>query len=326
MTRRDFLVLFASAAAEWPFGASAEQPELPVIGYLSAQSSEGTARTLVQFREGLHQVGFVEGRDVAIEYRLAGGDYDRLPALAADLVNRKVTVIVATNINAAFAAKAATSTIPIVFFVGADPVALSLVSSLSHPGGNLTGVSILFGELWPKRLELLRELVPKASVTGILVNPANGNVDSNMKNLQQAAHALGLRLEVLRASSESDIDAAFAAIEHSGLEALLVGDDPFFADRASQLTALAARRRVPAIYQNRVFTAAGGLISYGACIPCNFRRSATYVDKILKGAKASDLPVQQPTTFQLVVNLKAVQALGLTVPPALLARADEVIE
>ena len=198
--RRDFLVLFASAAG-WPLGASAQPSQLPVVGYLSAQSEEMTARNLALFREGLHQAGFVEGRDVAIEYRLARGEYDRLPALAAYLVTRKVAVIIATNINVAFVAKAATSTIPIVFFVGVDPVASGLVASLSHPGGNLTGVSILFGELWPKRLELLRELVPKASVIGILVNPANGNAESNLKNLQQATHALGLRLEVLRASS-----------------------------------------------------------------------------------------------------------------------------
>ena len=194
MKRREFITQITGAAAGWPLGASAQSSQLPVVGYLSAQSEEMTARNLALFREGLHQAGFVEGRDVAIEYRLASGEYDRLPALAADLVTRKVAVIIATNINAAFVAKAATSTIPIVFVVGVDPVASGLVSSFSHPGGNLTGVSILFGELWPKRLELLRELVPKASVIGILVNPANGNADFNMNNLQQAAHALALRL------------------------------------------------------------------------------------------------------------------------------------
>jgi len=324
--RREFITLITGAAAGWPLGASAQSSQLPVVGYLSAQSEEMTARNLALFREGLHQAGFVEGRDVAIEYRLASGEYDRLPALAADLVTRKVAVIIATNINAAFVAKAATSTIPIVFVVGVDPVASGLVSSLSHPGGNLTGVSILFGELWPKRLELLRELVPKASVIGILVNPANGNADFNMNNLQQAAHALALRLEVLRASSESDIDAAFAAIEQSGSEALLVGDDPFFADRAGQLTALAAGRRVPAIYQNRVFTAAGGLISYGPSPSFVSRTAGDYAGRILKGAKPADLPVQQPTTFELVVNLNTAKDLGLTIPPSILARADEVIE
>jgi len=324
--RREFITLTTGAAAGSPLGASAQPSQLPVVGYLSAQSEEMTARNLALFREGLHQGGFVEGLDVAIEYRLAGGEYDRLPALAADLVTRKVAVIVATNVNAAFVAKAATSTIPIVFFVGVDPVASGLVSSLSHPGGNLTGISILFGELWPKRLELLRELVPKASVIGILVNPANGNADYNMKNLQQAAHALGLRLEVLRASSETDIDAAFAAIEQSRSEALLVGDDPFFADRAGQLTALAARRRVPAIYQNRVFTAAGGLISYGPSPSFVSRTAGDYTGRILKGAKPADLPVQQPTTFELVVNLNTAKDLGLTIPPSILARADEVIE
>jgi ABC-type uncharacterized transport system substrate-binding protein len=326
MKRRDLIILTIGAAAVWPLGASGQQFELPVIGYLSAQSAEGTARTLVQFRQGLDQAGFVEGRNVAIEYRPALGEYDRLPALAADLVARKVAVIVATNINAAFAAKEATSTIPIVFFVGADPVALGLVSSLSHPGGNLTGVNILFGELWPKRLQLLHELVPNAGVIGVLINPANTNADFNAKNLQSAAGSLGLRLTVIQASSESDIDAAFPTIEQSRSEALLVGDDPFFADRAHQLTALAAHWRVPAIYQNRVFAAAGGLISYGPSPSFAGRIAGEYTGRILKGAKPADLPVQQPTEIELVVNLKTAKALGLTIPPSLFARADEVIE
>jgi putative ABC transport system substrate-binding protein len=323
MRRRDVLFGAAAAAAGW---RAAAQSEWPMIGYLSAQSVEGTARSLAQFQQALHQAGFDEGRNVAIEYRLALGEYDRLPALAADLVARRAAVIVATNINAAFAAKAATSTIPIVFFVGADPVTLGLVGSLSRPEGNLTGASILFGELWPKRLQLLHELVPNAGVIGVLINPVNGNADLNAKTLQPAAGRLGVRLEALQASTESEIDAAFATIEQSRLAALLVGDDPFFADRARQFAALAERWRVPAIYQNRVFAAAGGLISYGANQRFAGRIAGEYAGRILKGARPADLPVQQPTKFELVINLKTAKALGLTVPQSILQRADEVIE
>jgi putative ABC transport system substrate-binding protein len=324
--RRDFLVLIATATAGWPPGASAEQPEFPVIGYLSPNSAESAARNLPSFHQGLSQVGFVEGRNVAIDYRLVPAEYERLPALAADLVSRKVAVIVATNINAALAAKAATSTIPIVFWVGVDPVASGLVASLNHPGGNLTGVNMLFGELWPKRLDLLHELVPKAAAVGVLINPANRNADVNTENLQPAARSLGSKSALLRASTESDIDAAFTMIEQSGLEALLVGDDPSFADRASQLTTLAARWRVPAIYFSRHFVAAGGLISYGPSPSFPARVAGEYAGRILRGAKPADLPVQQPTELELVVNLDTAKALGLTVPPAILARADEVIE
>jgi putative tryptophan/tyrosine transport system substrate-binding protein len=326
MKRRDLITLAIVAAAARPFGAGAQQKAMPLIGYLSPQSPEAGAPDLAAFREGLAGIGFVEGSDVAIEYRWGHDEYDRLPALAANLAVHNVRVIFALSVVATFAAKAATSTIPIVFTVGPDPVALGLVTSLSHPGGNLTGIVILFGELWPKRLELLHELVPKAGAIGILVNPANPNAAPNTKNLQAAAQTLGFRLEVLQASTEQDIDAAFATIQERRLEALLVGDDPFFENRGDQLAVLAMRDRVPAIYPFRKNAAAGGLISYGPSLAAAYRICGEYTGRILKGAKPADLPVQQPTKFELVINLKTAAALGLTVPPALLARADEVIE
>ena len=323
MRRRDVIILITGAAAAWPLGASGQQSELPVVGYLGA-TSEG--RGLPAFRRGLNEAGFVEGRNVAIEYRWARGEYDRLPALAADLVARRVTVIRSSSITATLAAKGATSTIPIIFDVGVDPVAFGLVSSLSHPGGNLTGVAFLLGELWPKRLQLLHELAPKAGTIGVLVNPANSNSDFNTRNLEPAAKALGLQLEVLPASTEPDIDAAFATIQRRRVDALLVGDDPFFYSRSSQLPAMAAAHRVPTIYFAREFAASGGLISYGPSFTAMARIASEYTGRILKGEKPADLPVQQPTTFELVVNLKTAKELGLTVPPSILARADEVIE
>ncbi|HEY8874995.1 MAG TPA: ABC transporter substrate-binding protein [Stellaceae bacterium] len=326
MRRRDLVTIAILAAAARPRGAGAQQHELPVIGFLSPKSPEAGAPDVAAFREGLQGTGFVEDRNVAIESRWGNDQYDRMPALANDLVARKARVIFAESIVATVAAKAATSTIPIVFIVGPDPVALGLVSSLGHPGGNLTGVAILLGELWPKRLELLHELVPKAGAICILVNPANPNAAPNTKNLQAAAKTLGLRLEVFSASTEHDIDAAFATIEPRGLDALLVADDPFFENRGDQLTALAARDRIPAIYAFRENVAAGGLISYGPSLAAARRICGGYAGRILKGAKPGDLPVQQPTKFELVINLKTAAALGLPVPPALLARADEVIE
>jgi putative ABC transport system substrate-binding protein len=320
--RRDVITLITGAAAGWPLGASAQQPELPVVGYLGATSGgPGPA-----FRRGLSEAGFVEGRNVAIEYRWAPGEYDQLPALAADLVARRVTVIFSSSITSTLAAKAATSTIPIVFDVGVDPVAFGLVTSLSHPGGNLTGVAFLLGELWPKRLQLLHELVPKAGTIGVLVNPANSNSGANTRNLEPAAKALGLQLEVLPASAELDIEAAFATIQRRRVDALLVGDDPFFNSRSSQLPAMAAAHRVPTIYFAGEFAASGGLISYGPSFTAMARVAGEYTGRILKGTKPADLPVEQPTRFELVVNLKTAAALGLTVPPSILARADEVIE
>jgi putative ABC transport system substrate-binding protein len=320
--RRDVITLITGAAAGWPLGASAQQPDLPVVGYLGATSGgPGPA-----FRRGLSEAGFVEGRNVAIEYRWAQGEYDRLPALAADLVARRVTVIFSSSITSTLAAKAATSTIPIVFDVGVDPVAFGLVTSLSHPGGNLTGVAFLLGELWPKRLQLLHELVPKAGTIGVLVNPTNSNSGANTRNLEPAAKALGLQLEVLPASTEPDIEAAFATIQRRRVDALLVGDDPFFNSRSSQLPAMAAAHLVPTIYFAGEFAASGGLISYGPSFTAMTRLAGEYTGRILKGTKPADLPVQQPTAFELVVNLKTAKELGLTVPPSILARADEVIE
>ena len=326
MNRREFVKLAAGVAMTWPFAAHAQQPEMPVIGYLTPKTAEAGADDVAAFRDGLQAIGFVDGRNVAIEYRWGNNEYGRLPALAADLVARKVKVICALSIVATMAAKGATSTIPIVFDVGPDPVALGLVASLSHPGGNLTGVAILLGELWPKRLELLRELVPKAEAIGVLVNPANPNAVPNTTNLQAAAKTFGFQLEVLQASTEQDIDAAFAAIRERAWDALIVGDDPFFQDQGDRLSRLAARDRITAIYPFRRNVAGGGLISYGPRLAAAYRITGEYTGRILKGASPADLPVQQPTAFELAINLKTAKALGLTVPPALLARADEVIE
>jgi putative ABC transport system substrate-binding protein len=275
------------------------------------------------FRQGLSETGYVEGQNVAIEYRWADDRYDRLPALAGDLVGRKVDVIAAFGNVAALAAKSATSMIPIVFSSGDDPVELGLVASLARPGGNLTGVSIQVNELMPKRLELLSELVPQARVIALLVNPNNTSVERMM---QEAARTKGVQLLILKVSTESEIDAAFATLVELQTDALLVGADPFFTNRRDQLVALAARQAVPTIYEWREFAAAGGLISYGPSRTGTWRQVGVYAGKILKGAKPADLPVQQPTTFELVVNLNTAKGLGITLPPSILARADEVIE
>jgi putative tryptophan/tyrosine transport system substrate-binding protein len=298
---------------------------MPVIGFLNSTSTD-TAPFDPAFRQGLSETGYVEGRNVAIEHRWAEGHYDRLAAMAADLVGRKVDVIATSGPPAALAAKNATSTIPIVFGIGSDPVALGLVSSLARPGGNLTGVSFLTVELLPKLLELLSELVPQAGVIAVLVNPDNQNTPRNIADLQEASRAKARRLHILKAGTESDIDAAFATLAELHAGALVVVGDPFLTSRREQLVALAARHAVPAIYTFREYAASGGLISYGANLPAAFRQVGVYAGKILKSEKPADLPVHQSTRIELVINLKTAKALGLAVPQSLLARADEVIE
>ncbi len=326
MRRRDFIIFLAGAMAGWPLSARAQQKAMPVIGVLSANSSSTSSGPFMgAFRQGLSEAGFVEGRNLAIEYRWAEGHYDRLPALAADLIGRKVDLIMANTPPAALAAKSATSTIPIVFRGGADPVGDGLVASLARPGGNLTGVSIA-DDLTAKRLELLSELVPRAEVIALLVNPNLATAERVIRDVQKAARTKGLQLHVLKAGSESEIDTAFASLVKLHAGALVVGADPFLTGRREQLVALASRRAVPSIYAWREFAASGGLISYGPSLTSAFRLVGHYAGKVLKGAKPADLPVQQPTTFELVINLKTAKALGLTVPQSMLTRADEVIE
>jgi len=326
MRRRDFIIFLAGAMAAWPLAARAQQKAMPVIGVLSPASYDPFSTFVTAFRQGLSEAGYVEGENFAIEYRFAEGHYDRLPALAADLVGRKVDLIMASSPPSALAAKSATSTIPIVFRSGADPVRDGLVASLARPGGNLTGVSFIADELTAKRLELLSELVPRAGVIALLMNPNNATAERVIRDVQEAARTKGLQLHVLKATSESEIDTAFASLVQLHAGALVVGADPFLSGRREQLVALASRRAVPSIYAWREFAASGGLISYGASLPAILHQAGIYVGKILKGAKPADLPVQQPTKFELVINLKTAKALGLEVMPTLLARADEVIE
>ena len=324
--RRRELVLLLGGAMTAARGLRAQQKAMPVIGFLANGSRVSLAGFIAAFNQGLRETGYVEDQNVAIEYRLTEGRYDQLPALIADLVNRKVDVIAAIGTPTARSAKSTTSVIPLVFNVGDDPVESGLVASLARPGGNLTGVTTLNIELHPKRLELLSELVPQAKVIALLVNPMGPQTERIVRQAEETAVAKGLQFPVLNASTESEIEAAFATLIQLHAGGLISGSDPFFTSRREQLVALAARHGVPAIYQWREFTASGGLISYGPSLSAAYREVGIYVGKILKGARPADLPVQQPTRFELVVNLKTAQALGITVPPSILARADEVIE
>jgi putative ABC transport system substrate-binding protein len=326
--RREFITLLGGAAVAWPIAARAQPAAMPVVGFLQGGSLGAYAPYLTAFRRGLDEAGYVEGRNVAIEYRWADGQYNRLPGLATDLVGRQVTVLATVGSTpATLAAKAATTTIPIVFFVAGDPVELGLVASLNRPGGNLTGVTGLTAEVSPKRLELLHELVPTAPTFALLVNPTSpAQAEPQVHDLQVAARKLGLQLHILRASTESDLDTAFATLVQLRAGGLVIGPDVFFNTRSKQLAALALRHAVPTVYQYREFPAAGGLMSYGTNLSDMYRLGGIYCGRILKGEKASDLPVQQATKVELIVNLKTAKAIGVTVPTALLVRADEVIE
>jgi putative ABC transport system substrate-binding protein len=323
LKRRDFITLLGGTAVAWPLAARAQQPALPVVGFVSGGgSADASADRARAFRKGLGESGYVEGQNVTVEYHWLEGQLDRLPALMADLVRRRVAVIVTLGDATAAAAKAATATIPIVFTVSEDPVKKGLVASLARPGGNATGINFFAGEMRAKRLGLLRDLVPKAVRVAVLNNPASGPVT----DVEEAAHTIGLQIQILNATTIGEIDAAFATIARDRPDAIFVVDDSFLTSRRVQITNLAARDRIPAAYVGREDVAAGGLMSYGTDIPDRFRQVGVYTGNILKGAKPADLPVVQSTKFELVINLKTAKALGITVPPNLLAIADEVIE
>jgi putative tryptophan/tyrosine transport system substrate-binding protein len=327
LRRRQFLTLLSGAAAAWPLGVRAQQPAMPVIGFLSSGSPDGFAPLVAAFRDGLNQTGYVEGRNLTIEFGWADGQYDRLPTLASNLVQRQVAVLVAGGgAVAALAAKSATQIIPILFVIGDDPIKYGLVASLNQPGSNITGITLFISALMAKRLELLSELMPSKSAIAALVNPKNPNAESETREIEVAARAAGRELNVFNASSESAIDATFESLAKQGVGGLLIGTDTFFFSQRDQIIALATRHAVPAFYFAREFAAAGGLMSYGPSFTGEWRQAGIYAGRILRGVKPADLPVTQPTRFELVINLKTAKALGLDIPPKLLALTDEVIE
>jgi putative ABC transport system substrate-binding protein len=327
MRRRQFITLLGGAAAAWPLAARAQKPGLPVIGFVNSASSQGFARELAAFLKGLSEAGYVDGRNVAIEYRWAEGRTDRLPALVADLVHRQVAVIAATTTAAALAAKAATTTIPIVFEMAADPLQLHVITSLSRPGGNVTGVTQTNVESAPKRLELLHELLPTARLMGLLVNPTDPALAvSQTKDFLSAAQTLGVELHVMNASTEGDLDVAFTKLIELRAGGLVISTGPFFTGHSGQLATLAARYAIPVIYKGREFAAAGGLLSYGSATTESYHLAGIYTGRVLKGDKPADLPVQQATKVELIINLKAAKALGINIPNTLIGRADEIIE
>ena len=325
MKRREFMTLLGGAAA-WPLAARAQQASMPVVGYLSPGWRAAIINPNNVFRQALAETGYVEGRTVAVEYRWAEGQYDRLPEMAAELVRRQVAVIVAPTIPAALPAKAATATIPIVFSIAGDPVKLGLVTNLARPGGNATGVNFFQAELGAKQLGLLRELLPTAARIELLVNPTNANIEGVTRDVMAASSTIGVRIDVVHASDTREIEAAFATLYRNRVDALLIGSDSFFYQRRLQLATLATRSAIPAVYHSREYVEAGGLMSYGTSLTEVYRQLGVYTGRILKGAKPADLPVVQSTTFELVINLPTARALGLEIPPMVLARADEVIE
>ena len=326
MKRRHFITLLGGAAAAWPLAARAQQPTVPVLGFLNGGSAEAQAALATAFWQGLSQTGYIENQNIKIEHRWAESQYDRLPAMAGDLVRRKVTVIAATGTPAALAAKAATTVVPIVFETAGDPLKLGLVSTLNRPGHNITGVTQLSSELVSKRLGLLHDMIPAATIIGLLLNPHDPRTEAQASDMRTAARALGLQVHLVNASTEGEIDSAFAKSAQQRAGALIVGPSEFFTKRSEQIVALAARHALPTIYQYRLYAVAGGLATYGTSLTDSYRQAGIYTGRVLKGEKPTDMPVWQPTKFELVLNLRTAKALGLTIPPGVLAIADEVIE